>query len=210
MVTDVGRKLTREIELGGYRIPAGALVMPAITAIHFREDLYPDPTSSARSASSKGRLSHYTWIPFGGGVRRCIGASFAQFEMRVIIRTILERAQLRAADRPAGAIEATQRHRGPGTRMPGRARVARARRGSYAAASIPAAIIIAARSCASYAARSAVTTSGWSAVAGSGCSTSSARTARPSGSPPTTSANAPSRPRAPAPPRRTPRSPCPA
>ncbi len=43
VVTDVGRLLTREIELGGYRIPAGALVMPAITGIHFREDLYPQP-----------------------------------------------------------------------------------------------------------------------------------------------------------------------
>ena len=43
VVTDVGRQLTRDIELAGYRIPAGALVMPAITAIHFRADLYPDP-----------------------------------------------------------------------------------------------------------------------------------------------------------------------
>jgi cytochrome P450 family 135 len=96
VVTDVGRRLTREIELADYRIPAGTLVMPAITAIHFRADLYPEP-DEFRPERFLGRAPEpYTWIPFGGGVRRCIGASFAQFEMRVIMRTILERAQLRA------------------------------------------------------------------------------------------------------------------
>jgi cytochrome P450 family 135 len=97
VVTDVGRLLTREIELGGYRIPAGALVMPAITAIHFREDLYPEPDAFIPERFLGRTPEPYTWIPFGGGVRRCIGAAFAQFEMRVIIRTILERARLRAA-----------------------------------------------------------------------------------------------------------------
>ena len=99
VITDVGRQLTREIELGGYRIPAGALVMPAITAIHFREDLYPDPDEFRPERFLERTPDPYTWIPFGGGVRRCIGASFAQFEMRVIMRTILERAQLRPASR---------------------------------------------------------------------------------------------------------------
>ncbi len=97
VVTDVGRKLTREIELGGYRIPEGALLMPAITAIHFREDLYPQPDEFRPERFLDRTPEPYTWIPFGGGVRRCIGASFAQFEMRVIIRTIVERARLRAS-----------------------------------------------------------------------------------------------------------------
>lgn len=97
VVTDVGRKLTREIELGGYRIPVGAMVVPAIAAIHFRDDLYPEPDQFRPERFLQRTPDAYTWIPFGGGVRRCIGAAFAQFEMRVIIRTILERAQLRAA-----------------------------------------------------------------------------------------------------------------
>jgi cytochrome P450 family 135 len=97
VVTDVARLLTREIELGGYRIPAGAYVMPAIAAIHFREDLYPDPDEFRPERFLVRSPDPYTWIPFGGGVRRCIGASFAQFEMRLIIRTILEQARLRAA-----------------------------------------------------------------------------------------------------------------
>ena len=96
MVTDVSRKLTRDVDLAGYRIPAGARVMPAIAAIHFREDIYPDPSQFRPERFLDHAPEPYTWIPFGGGVRRCIGATFAQFEMRVIIRTILESAQLRA------------------------------------------------------------------------------------------------------------------
>jgi cytochrome P450 len=98
VVTDVSRKLTREIELGGHRLPAGVMVMPAIAAIHFREDLYPQPDEFRPERFLEGTPDTYTWIPFGGGVRRCIGASFAMFEMRVMIRTILERAELRAVD----------------------------------------------------------------------------------------------------------------
>jgi cytochrome P450 family 135 len=97
VVTDVSRKLTHEIELGGYRIPAGVMVMPAIAAIHHREDLYPEPDEFRPERFFEHTPDTYAWIPFGGGVRRCIGATFAQFEMRVIMRTILERAQLRAA-----------------------------------------------------------------------------------------------------------------
>lgn len=99
VVTDVGRKLTREIELGGYRLPAGTLVMPAIAALHFRADLYPEPDEFRPERFLQGTPDAYTWIPFGGGVRRCIGASFAQFEMRVIIKTILERTRMRPAGR---------------------------------------------------------------------------------------------------------------
>ncbi|HEY1508248.1 MAG TPA: cytochrome P450 [Solirubrobacteraceae bacterium] len=101
VITDVGRKLTRDAEIGGYTIPTGALVMAAITAIHFREDLYPNPDEFRPERFLEHTPDAYTWIPFGGGVRRCIGAAFAQFEMRVIMRTILERAQLRAVgERP--------------------------------------------------------------------------------------------------------------
>jgi cytochrome P450 len=98
VITDAARRLTCEIELAGYRIPAGAIVMPAIAAVHFREDIYPQAEEFRPERFLDGAPESYAWIPFGGGVRRCIGASFAQFEMRVIIRAILERAELRAAD----------------------------------------------------------------------------------------------------------------
>ena len=98
VLTEAARRLTREIELGGYKIPAGTIVMPSIAAIHFREDLYPDPEEFRPERFLGGASESYAWIPFGGGVRRCIGASFAQYEMRVIMRAVLERADLRAPD----------------------------------------------------------------------------------------------------------------
>jgi cytochrome P450 len=97
VITDAARLVTRDVELGGYRIPAGAVVLPSIAAIHFRSDLYPDPEEFRPERFLDGAQESYSWIPFGGGVRRCIGASFAQFEMRVVMRAILERADLRAA-----------------------------------------------------------------------------------------------------------------
>jgi len=99
VLTDVGRKVTRDVELGPYRIPAGTIVMPGIVGLHFREHLYPQPHEFRPERFVDATPAPYTWIPFGGGIRRCIGATFAQFEMRVIIRTILERARLSAADR---------------------------------------------------------------------------------------------------------------
>jgi cytochrome P450 len=100
VILDVARRLTQEIELSGYRIPAGALVVPSIAATQHRDDLYPNPDEFRPERFLDGPPDGYTWLPFGGGVRRCIGASFAQFEMRVVMRAILERAELRAA-RPA-------------------------------------------------------------------------------------------------------------
>jgi cytochrome P450 len=119
VVTDVSRKLTQDIELAGLRIPAGALVMPAIAAMHFREDLYPEPDEFRPERFLERTPDTYTWIPFGGGVRRCIGASFAQFEMRVMIRTILEGAPPPRSRTEAGAPQATERHRRSQPGLPG-------------------------------------------------------------------------------------------
>jgi cytochrome P450 len=98
VIGDVARKLTAPAEIGGYELPAGTFVLPAIAAMHYREDLYPEPYEFRPERFLDGTTSNYAWIPFGGGVRRCIGAAFAQYEMRVVLRTILERAELRAPD----------------------------------------------------------------------------------------------------------------
>jgi cytochrome P450 family 135 len=101
VVTDVGRRLTREIELGRWRLPAGTLVLPAIAAVHVRPDLYPQPHEFRPERFLDGGAESYAWLPFGGGVRRCIGASFAQVEMGVVLREVLRRVRLRAAsERP--------------------------------------------------------------------------------------------------------------
>jgi cytochrome P450 len=98
VITDVARKLTAPAEIGGYTLPAGTLVLPGIMAIHYREDLYPEPFEFRPERFLEGQGEGFAWIPFGGGVRRCIGAAFAQYEMRIVLREIFERADLRAVD----------------------------------------------------------------------------------------------------------------
>ena len=98
IIVDVARKLTAPFELASYELPAGTFVLPAIATLHYREDLYPEPFSFRPERFLGVNVDHYAWIPFGGGVRRCVGAAFAQYEMRIVLRSILERAELRAAD----------------------------------------------------------------------------------------------------------------
>jgi cytochrome P450 len=97
VVPFVGRQLRVEAELGGHRLPVGTVVMPAIYLTHTRPDLYPDPYAFRPERFLDNGPETYSWIPFGGGTRRCIGGAFAQFEMRVVLSTILRRAELRAA-----------------------------------------------------------------------------------------------------------------
>jgi cytochrome P450 family 135 len=96
VVVDVARRLTRETEIAGYRLPAGTIVLAAIAVVHARADLYPSPFEFRPERFLDGRAESYAWIPFGGGVRRCIGASFAQVEMKVVLREVLRRVRLRA------------------------------------------------------------------------------------------------------------------
>jgi cytochrome P450 len=95
VVPFVGRQLLKGAELGGYGLPAGTVVMPAIYLTHTRADLYPDPHAFLPERFLDSGPETYTWIPFGGGTRRCIGGAFAQLEMRVVLATILRRADLR-------------------------------------------------------------------------------------------------------------------
>ena len=97
VIVDVARKLTRETEVAGWRLPAGTLVLPAIAVLHMRPDLYDSPQEFLPERWLEGESPEsYAWIPFGGGVRRCIGASFAQVEMRTVLREVLRRVRLRA------------------------------------------------------------------------------------------------------------------
>jgi cytochrome P450 family 135 len=105
VIVDVARKLTREIEIAGWRLPAGTLVLPAIAVLHARPDLYESPSEFKPERFVDGAPESYAWIPFGGGVRRCIGASFAQTEMRIVLREVLRRVRLRApSQRPERGV----------------------------------------------------------------------------------------------------------
>jgi cytochrome P450 len=96
VIVDVARKLTRDADVAGWRLPAGTLVLPAIAVLHARPDLYESPAEFRPERFLDGGAESYAWIPFGGGVRRCIGASFAQVEMRTVLREVLRRVRLRA------------------------------------------------------------------------------------------------------------------
>ena len=99
IIADVARKAKRDVQIGGYDIPEGTIVLAAITAVHMRPDLYADPQAfrPERWLAADAPPETYTWIPFGGGIRRCLGAAFAQEEMRIVLREIVARADLRAA-----------------------------------------------------------------------------------------------------------------
>jgi cytochrome P450 family 135 len=103
VVPIAGRRLAEETEVDGYMLPTGSDISPAIYLTHTRPDLYPDPHSFKPERFIDGDAETYSWIPFGGGVRRCLGASFAEFEMRIVLREVLGRCRLRAASsRPEG------------------------------------------------------------------------------------------------------------
>jgi cytochrome P450 family 135 len=94
----VTRRLTEPVEIGGHRLPAGAKVAPCIYLIHRHASIYhPDPTAFRPERFLEQPAGTYTWIPFGGGVRRCVGASFAVFEMKVVLAAIAHKLDLRAA-----------------------------------------------------------------------------------------------------------------
>ncbi|MGH2744236.1 MAG: cytochrome P450, partial [Thermoleophilaceae bacterium] len=92
------RRLTEPMEIGGRVLPAGVNVAPCIYLVHRRADVYPDPLAFRPERFLDQPPGTYTWIPFGGGVRRCLGASFALFEMKVVLRELVERLELRASD----------------------------------------------------------------------------------------------------------------
>ena len=92
------RRLKEPMEIGGHMLPAGVTVAPCIYLVHRRPDSTRTRAPSGPSASSSQPPGTYTWIPFGGGMRRCLGASFALFEMKAVLSAVLSRVALRTAD----------------------------------------------------------------------------------------------------------------
>jgi cytochrome P450 len=86
-----GRRLAADLDCDGYTLPAGTDVSPAIWLTHTRADLYEDPYAFRPERFLEQSPATYAWIPFGGGVRRCLGAAFAELELRVVLRAVLER-----------------------------------------------------------------------------------------------------------------------
>jgi cytochrome P450 len=93
-----GRRLTKELVADGLTLPAGTDVTPAIWLVHTRADIYPEPFAFRPERFLEDGPETYSWIPYGGSVRRCIGAAFAEFEMRIALRAVLARCELHKAD----------------------------------------------------------------------------------------------------------------
>jgi cytochrome P450 len=101
VVPEVFRAPTERTQLGDYVFEPGSQLAASIMLVQYDPELYPpDPQAFRPERFLDGAPEPYTWIPFGGGVRRCLGASFAQLEMKVVITAILRRARLQAT-RPA-------------------------------------------------------------------------------------------------------------
>jgi cytochrome P450 family 135 len=94
----VMRRLVEPMRLGGYELPAGTIAAPCVFLMHRRGDVYPEPRSFRPERFLEGSAGTYTWIPFGGGVRRCVAAAFAQLEMKRVIQTVLREVDLSAAE----------------------------------------------------------------------------------------------------------------
>jgi cytochrome P450 family 135 len=97
-----GRRAQRAFNLNGLLVPPGTYVIIAIMALHERADLHPDPLAFRPERFLGSRPETHTWLPFGGGVHRCLGDEFALFEARVLLRTVLQHRRLSAVDGRAG------------------------------------------------------------------------------------------------------------
>ncbi|MGN6557267.1 MAG: cytochrome P450 [Solirubrobacterales bacterium] len=97
----VVRTLLEPLTLGGYDLPAGTTVAPCIHLIHRDERWYEQPHRFLPERFVGKQPGTYTWIPFGGGVRRCLAASYAEMEMKRVLRVVLETTELRAVESDA-------------------------------------------------------------------------------------------------------------
>jgi cytochrome P450 len=97
VVPVAGRRLAKDLSVDGLELPAGTDVTPAIWLAHTRADSYPEPFAFRPERFLDEAPDTYAWVPFGGGIRRCLGAAFAEFEMRIVLREVLTRCELRKA-----------------------------------------------------------------------------------------------------------------
>jgi cytochrome P450 len=101
------RLVVREVEVGGHRYPPGVCLVPNAYLIHHDPAIYPEPYAFRPERFLDQSPGTYTWIPFGGGRRRCLGAAFATAEMKVVLRAVLERSRPRVAG--DGRLEISRR-----------------------------------------------------------------------------------------------------
>ena len=92
------RRALEPLQLAGYHIDAGTVLIPCIYLAHQRSEVFPEPKAFKPERFLNQKFSPYEYLPFGGGTRGCIGAAFSLFEMKLVLATILSRFQLTLAD----------------------------------------------------------------------------------------------------------------
>jgi cytochrome P450 len=95
-VVDTGRAVREPFHLLGYTIPAGEGINPSPLLLHMRADIYPEPERFRPERFLERKYSPFEYIPFGGGARRCLGAAFAMYEMKIALGTVLRKYRLRS------------------------------------------------------------------------------------------------------------------
>lgn len=102
----IARVAKRPFDLGEHSVAPGTVVVPAVLLVHHRPDLYPEPAEFRPERFLDRQPEPHTWMPFGGGSRRCIGARFAMQEMQVVLAALLARFDLRPAENRPDAMRA--------------------------------------------------------------------------------------------------------
>jgi cytochrome P450 len=98
IVPDVVRQLQRPMRFAGYDLPAGVHLAPNIHLAHRRAETYPEPHRFRPERFLGVKPDPYAWLPFGGGIRRCLGMAFALYEMKIVIAAVLARMRLELAE----------------------------------------------------------------------------------------------------------------
>ncbi|MBV9651381.1 MAG: cytochrome P450 [Pseudonocardiales bacterium] len=106
VVFEFGRKLTTDLQLGRYHLPAGVILAPSINLVQHSSRYYAEPDAFQPQRFLDQRPDPAVWLPFGGGVRRCLGATFAQVEMRTVLQEVLRRVELAATMAPDEPVRA--------------------------------------------------------------------------------------------------------
>jgi len=107
VVPNIGRGLKKPMTIAGRELPAGVTIAPCIYLVHRRPELWPNPDQFNPDRFLETRQSPYTFFPFGGGSRRCLGAAFATYQMKIVIAEILSRVELEPV--PGYTAHATRR-----------------------------------------------------------------------------------------------------
>ncbi|MDT4972799.1 MAG: cytochrome family, partial [Pseudonocardiales bacterium] len=99
-IAQVARRLAKPVRVGGYDLPADVVVFPSIYLVQRTPSVYPSPEEFRPERFLDGNPPPATWIPFGGGIRRCLGAALAMAEAQAVLKAVLARVDIEPVGRP--------------------------------------------------------------------------------------------------------------